>query len=112
MYDIQDVQREVHKTACEKGWWDKPRDVGELLANVHAEVSESWEEYRRPDHDLGLVYYRHDSLKPEGFPVELADIIIRVLDIADHYNINMAHVINTKMRYNRTRPYRHGNKVA
>ena len=49
-------------------------------------------------------------LKPEGIPSELADIIIRVLDICAYHGIDIAHAISDKMAYNETRPYRHGDK--
>ena len=49
--ELQDYIKESHKTADEKGWWEKDafngeRSVGDQFANFHAEVSEAWEEYR------------------------------------------------------------------
>lgn len=49
-------------------------------------------------------------LKPEGIPSELADIIIRVLDICGANRIDIAAAIADKMAYNETREYRHGGK--
>lgn len=49
-------------------------------------------------------------IKPEGIPSELADIVIRVLDIADHYGIDLQQAILDKHSYNVTRPYKHGGK--
>lgn len=49
-------------------------------------------------------------LKPEGIPTELADIIIRVLDICGANNIDIQGALDEKMEYNMTRPYRHGGK--
>ncbi len=88
-----------HEMAIEKGWWpeDKKRSVPEIFANLHSELSESWEEYRRgrmlpwhecvdPDHKDRTVYsYEQlddfpDGPKPEGFGVELADFLIRLAD--------------------------------
>lgn len=49
--------------------------------------------------------------KPCGVPSELADIIIRVFDLAGRYNIDLERAIDEKMAYNATRPARHGGKV-
>lgn len=50
--------------------------------------------------------------KVAGFPSELADIIIRVADLAGKMGINLGEVLELKLHYNRERPYRHGNKVC
>lgn len=107
---IQELVERAHKTAKEKGWWEGERDLGEVLANVYAEVTEAWEEYR---HGADLTEIRfergeHGGLKPEGFPVELADILIRVADLAGAYGIDLEMALSTKLCYNETRPYRHG----
>lgn len=46
----------------------------------------------------------------EGVPSELADIVIRVLDLAEYYGIDMGEAIAQKHAYNLTRPYKHGGK--
>lgn len=51
------------------------------------------------------------TAKPEGFPVELADVMIRLMDLAERMGIDLAEMINIKMAYNATRPYRHGRRV-
>lgn len=50
--------------------------------------------------------------KPEGFPIELADILIRVFDTAVAYGIDLEAALLEKMKYNEGRPYRHGGKRA
>lgn len=49
--------------------------------------------------------------KPEGVPSELADEIIRILDICGHYGIDIERIVDEKMVYNGTRPHRHGGKT-
>lgn len=113
---IQELQKKVHAIATEKGWHDKPRSIGDLLANVHAEVSEAFEEYRKGvpiDH----IYYegvegREVALKPCGFPIELADVIIRIADMAEEHGINLKQAIIVKNAYNETRSYCHGGKLV
>lgn len=104
-------QRDVHRTAVEHGWWDEPRTVLEALALVHAEISEAVEEYRIDNTNLAAVK-RTEAGKIDGFGVELADAIIRILDLCEHLGIDMESLLVQKGEYNKTRPYRHGGKLA
>lgn len=49
--------------------------------------------------------------KPEGVPSELADTIIRILDMCGYYGIDIERILNEKMEYNHTRAHRHGGKT-
>lgn len=111
-----------HMLAQRKGWWDgereHPRSLGDQFANFHAELSEAWEEYRS-GYDLWKVYeqpIKQDDgsvmLKPCGFPTELADLCIRIFDTCGRYGIDLQAAILQKHRFNRTRPHRHGGKLA
>jgi NTP pyrophosphatase (non-canonical NTP hydrolase) len=50
------------------------------------------------------------EVKPEGIPSEMADIIIRVLDIAGYYGIDIERAMLVKAKYNESRSHRHGGK--
>ena len=50
--------------------------------------------------------------KPYGIPVELADVIIRVMDICGHYGIDLESAMLAKHEYNESREHRHGGKKA
>lgn len=50
--------------------------------------------------------------KPEGLGSELADIIIRVCDTAGALSVDLEAELRAKLAYNRTRPHRHGGKLA
>lgn len=106
--------------------------IPEKIALIHSELSEALEEYRAGRVAHG-IYYRdengldHDAtcawthcpvggalekLKPEGFGVEMADAVIRIMDLCAVLEIDLQDCIEKKMAYNQTRPYRHGGKVA
>jgi NTP pyrophosphatase (non-canonical NTP hydrolase) len=76
---------------------------------LHSEISEAFEEYRN---GYGLTEIRFEGTKPEGIPIELADVVIRLLDMCYQFEIPLAAAILEKIRYNKTRPYRHGGKIA
>jgi NTP pyrophosphatase (non-canonical NTP hydrolase) len=108
---INELSEAAHQLAMEKGWYDQERSFPELIALCHSELSEALEEYRKGS-DVDEVYLEEPFGKPAGVPIELADLIIRVCDLAGFYGIDLDAAIATKMDYNETRPYRHGGKLA
>jgi NTP pyrophosphatase (non-canonical NTP hydrolase) len=99
-----------HNAAKEKGWYSPPPAELEakFVANVHGEVSEFWEAHRK-----GTLDQPCD--KPCGLTCreeEMADILIRVFDMAGCWGVDLDHAVSEKLAYNRTRPARHGGKVA
>ena len=91
---ISDLVKLSHDNAKEKGFWDKPREFGTLMALIHSEVTEALEAHRNDDQ--------------ENIAEELADIMIRVADVAGGYGIDLEGAIVDKMSRNSRRPKLHG----
>lgn len=111
---LRELMEESYRTACDKGWWDSgDRNLGELIALMHTELSEAFEEVRH-GHTPQEIYFRDTDVgsKPEGVPVELADLLIRVFDFCEHYHVPLEEALEKKLAYNRLRPHRHGGKKA
>ena len=75
-------------------------------------MREALEEYRDGNHDEPINKALIFDGKPEGFPIEIADTIIRIFDLCGYLDIDLEEAIRLKMEYNKTRSYRHGNKKA
>ena len=121
--NLNELSKEIHALAIEKGWWEENRTFGDIIALIHSEISECLEEYRnnRPlmywwkdgvEYSTDFHSEQYDGSKPQGIAVELADCIIRILDYCAYANIDIEDAIKTKHEYNRTRPYRHGGKAT
>jgi NTP pyrophosphatase (non-canonical NTP hydrolase) len=96
--DIRTLQKDIHKNAISKGWWNTTRPIPETLCLIHSEVSEALEAFRN-----------HDQ---ENFAEELADVAIRLLDAAEGYEIDLEAEIIKKHEFNKTRSYKHGGKAV
>ena len=109
---ISEWQKTVYALAKEKGWHqsDPVERIPHMLININGEVAEAWEEFRANKGPTEI--YFHEGNKPCGMPIELADVLIRVLDTAEALGIDLEEAMEIKHNYNATRPYRHGGKKA
>jgi NTP pyrophosphatase (non-canonical NTP hydrolase) len=109
--DINQVARRANKTAADHGWWDEgQRDFPTKIALIHSELSEALEQYRKYGLSKEWLEYL-DEGKPEGVGPELADVLIRTLDLMLFLGLDIDAVVEHKQTYNATRSYRHGGKV-
>jgi NTP pyrophosphatase (non-canonical NTP hydrolase) len=85
MLDISELQKRQFDWVDRMGWHNKT--VLEALALVASEVGEAVNECR-------------GESPTEKFGTELADIILRVVDLAEWQGINLSEVISAKMLVN------------
>lgn len=105
MIDIARLSFEVHSLARANGFWDAESAPSEKLMLIVSELSEALEELRAGH---SLTDMRDEDGKPEGFPVEIADAVIRILDMCAGYGINIEAAIARKHAYNLQREFKHG----
>lgn len=90
------MQARIHQQNKDMGWWDKPREIGTLLCLVHSEISEAMEGARK---NLMDDHLPHRSM----LEVELADAMIRIMDIAGANGLDLVGAIVEKVEYNAAR---------
>ncbi len=87
-----------------------------FTANQHGEASEFWEAFRKGNLDEPCD--KAPKMVAMGLPgltnaeEEVADELIRILDKAEMFSIDVAKAVATKMAYNSSRPALHGGKLA
>ena len=141
---LEALATECERIATEHGWWDKPREVGTVMMLMVTEMAEAFEEFRNGnaldkvycdsgptvpltknfklgnrytysgEHPIPDLTDTEVRWKPEGILVELADVLIRMLDTIEHEGLGrqFTQALWWKMRYNEARPYRHGDLKA
>ena len=114
----------IYERNIEKGFYEKPKNIGEMLCLIHSEVSEALEADRKDRYVLNSVDIAttntilDDELFKDtyniyvkgNFEEEMADVFIRVLDMCAFKGIDIEQHVKAKMRYNLTREKYHGKK--
>lgn len=106
---INELVKDIHSKNIEAGWWNDPETGESLLDKSYApyviatkmlligtEISEAVEGYRK---DLMDDKLPHRSM----VEVELADALIRILDLAGALNCDLDGAIREKREFNKTR---------
>lgn len=110
------IAKACHANAEEKGFQSPPQDLATMSLNTIGEICEHWEAFRKKklgdpcDKSEGMLDLFGETLTNEE--EEVADQLIRVLDVAARFNIDIAKAVRIKHGFNRTRSHRHGGKVA
>lgn len=117
---FESLQYRIAGSAFQNGWHDRfesllavdkvtvVEHVTTKLMLVVSELVEAMEELRS---GRGISETYEVDGKPEGFPVELADAVIRLLDMAGMLGIDLKTIIDNKLEFNAGRGKMHGGKV-
>jgi len=105
----------LHDTAVNNGWFDTDtKDVQWVptqIALIHSELSEALGYYRSMK-DVNEIDEVHEGvMELKGFFVEIADAIMRLLVLCEHYNIDIERIMLLKNSENKLRGYKHGGKL-
>ena|SRR3990167_4970390 len=99
--NLEELALEIREINAKNGFIkvskDSVKDVIVSLALIGTEVSEAIEEVRINNW--------------EGVEEEIADIIIRCLDLSASLGFDMDTAISAKIKANASRPYRHGKLI-
>ncbi len=122
---MNELRDKIYKNAKDKGFWDQERNIGEALMLVVTELAEGLETHRaagkiKPVDNMikKAMDEMHDEefkehfalMVKDNFQDEMADTIIRILDLCGGLDIDIDWHIKAKMRYNATRARLHGKK--
>lgn len=117
---LNQMAKELHQKAKNKGFWDERRELGTLLMLIVSELSEALEADRK-DFKADIAGFEYDTNQKDGefkyafedyikdtFEDEIADVFIRLFDLVGYLNLDIEKHIRMKMEYNQEREYRHG----
>lgn len=134
---LETLRDACHKNSVDHGFWDegvklsindlgdeiveKPWNMGEKIALIHSELSEMLEAHRKNAGDSEKdIRIATQTINETGLPLlsrritaieeEVADVLIRMLDLCGKLDIDVGRVVLAKMEYNQSRPHLHGRK--
>jgi hypothetical protein len=127
--NINDLANAIHKNNVEKGFYENPPNKATALMLVVSELSEAVEADRAGKFaNIFYFFNRKNEIEQskgqeldseeyarlfkttikDTYEDEIADAIIRLLDHCAHKGIDIDAHIAAKVKYNQSRPHKHG----
>jgi len=116
---LNELSKEINKDVREKGFWNdmdssisfldgeikkatKDAFISQKISLVHTEISEMTEAMRKENYEAE----GHGLYKKDSFVDEIADSIIRLLDIVGELDIDIDSQIKWKLEKNKQREFK------
>jgi NTP pyrophosphatase (non-canonical NTP hydrolase) len=124
--NLTEFSKDIHQGNVKRGFYDDPKEIGTVLMLIVTELAEAMESYRANNRlgagklesiqwnsNLNEDFTEEDInqfklVVKDTFEDEIADTIIRLFDLCGWLNIDIHRHIMLKLKYNSTRPYKHG----
>lgn len=110
----------IHKGNVDRGFYDKPIEVGTALMLCVSELGEALEADRKGRHSDVEKFKDSNNIEEfaakfeeeikDTYEDEIADTIIRLLDHCGNKGIDIEKHIDLKLQYNATREKMHGKR--
>jgi NTP pyrophosphatase (non-canonical NTP hydrolase) len=124
--NLTEFSKDIHQGNVKRGFYDDPKEIGTVLMLIVTELAEAMESYRANNRlgagklesiqwnsNLNEDFTEEDInqfklVVKDTFEDEIADTIIRLFDLCGWLDIDIHKHIILKLKYNSTRPYKHG----
>lgn len=98
-------EREAYEIAADHGFHHSKNNFGERVALIHSELSEALDYYRKGE-DIPSDHISEFT----GVEEEFADVLIRIMDTAAEFGLDVGNAVIAKMKFNESRPFKNGGK--
>jgi NTP pyrophosphatase (non-canonical NTP hydrolase) len=117
---LNTLAKNIYEGNKARGFWDNERNIGETLMLVVTELSEALEAHRSGKlctYSDKMAYAESDDTAQafkhhikDTFEDEIADAVIRLLDMCGGLGIDIDFHVTSKLMFNASRPFKHGKK--